>query len=64
MTKFWCCYVEGTGGFCKKHVNYGEAQVEAERLARKEGKVVYILEAIRYGYVQTPRVFFQDLREV
>ena len=62
MDRFWCCYVEGTGGFQKKHENYGEAEVEASRLIRKERKVVYILEAIKYGYVETP-IVFSDTRE-
>lgn len=48
MDKFYCCYVEGTGGnFSHKHLLWTAAMGEAERLARKEGKKVYILEAVR-----------------
>ena len=61
MKKFWCCYVEGTGGFNRKHEDYGAAEVEATRLARKEKKTVYILEAIRYGYVEETPVSFHDI---
>lgn len=46
MGKFYCCYVEGMGGFSHKH-SLETAILEAERLTRKEDKKVYILEAIR-----------------
>ena len=40
---FYCCFVEGTGGFAKKHDTFESARIEAERLCKKEGKRVYIL---------------------
>ncbi len=52
--KFWMCYVEGTGVPQQRHRSVVNAQIEAERLARKEGKVVYLLEAINTVYVKPP----------
>lgn len=52
--KFWCCYVEGTGGFGHKHPTPAEASAEAERLARQYqniGNKVYVLEAEDYCIV-------------
>ena len=44
---FYCCYVEGTGGFAYKHSTEDKAVKEAERLARKENRKVYVLKAIK-----------------
>ncbi len=48
MKTFYVCFVEGTdGGRHYRHYSFEEAQIEAERLARKEqGKTVYLLECI------------------
>ena len=57
MQKFWCCYVEGTGGFSFKHMTLNEALEEAERLTRQSknaGKVVYLLEAVEYCRIVQP----------
>ena len=44
---FWMCYVEGTdGGKHHRHRTFKALTKEAERLARKEGKPVYLLECI------------------
>lgn len=52
---FWCCYVEGTIGYSRKHLDIGEASSEAQRLAilsENVGKKVYILQAIEYYVVE------------
>lgn len=49
MKKFWCCYVEGTGGFRHQHPDMDGAAKEAERLAAQPqnyGKKVYVLETV------------------
>jgi len=54
MGQFYCCFVEGTGGFAKQHFSKQEAFEEAERLVRKEKRKVYILEAIGYYELEIP----------
>ena len=51
MEKFWICWVEYAGKPSIKHLTFDEAKKEAERLCRKEGKSVAILEVV--GYVKT-----------
>ncbi len=50
MESFWICWVEYTdGGRHYKHWTLGNAQIEAERLARLpdvQGRVVYLFECI------------------
>jgi hypothetical protein len=46
--KFWMCLVDGSGGCAQRHYDYEEARAEVERLARKEGKGVTLLEATDY----------------
>lgn len=47
MKPFWICYVEGTnGGEHYRHPTLRGAQIEAERLARLTGEVVYLLECV------------------
>jgi hypothetical protein len=44
---FFCCYVDGTGGFAHKHYTEAESMKEAERLAKKErGRKVHVLKCI------------------
>jgi hypothetical protein len=46
---FYCCYVDGTGGFNHKHDTEAEAMKEAERLAKKgqnHGRKVHVLKCI------------------
>jgi hypothetical protein len=46
---FYCCYVDGTGGFAHKHDTEAEAMKEAERLAKQgqnHGKKVHVLKCI------------------
>ena len=48
MDKFYVLYVENTGGGQHhKHYSLEEAQIEAERLIRKEqGEIVYLFECV------------------
>ena len=43
MNRFYMLYVEGKNSPAKKHFSIEEARIEAERLARKEKKPVYVL---------------------
>ena len=45
--KFFMIYVEGKDSPTIKHESYDSAIYEAERLARKTKKQVYVLEAIQ-----------------
>jgi len=45
-------FVDGKPGPSKKHVIKGEAEKEAERLARHENGPVFLLEAIGFCAVQ------------
>ncbi len=48
-TTFYCCYVDGTGGFAHKHYTEAEAMKEAERLAKQgqnHGRKVHVLKCI------------------
>ena len=59
MDKFWCCYVEGTGGFGYRHLFPESAMVEAERLARlknNEGKKVYVLSVVAQCHTASPPI--------
>ena len=60
MDKFYL-FVEGTGGFRVGHETHLIAQQEAERLARKEGKRVYILQAIEYCELDYVPVMFYPI---
>lgn len=44
--RVWFCYVEDSGGPAKRHTTRVAAEIEAERLARKTGKAVHILETV------------------
>ena len=44
---FYCCYVEGKSAPVIQHPTQEEAEKEAERLARKENRKVYVLKAIK-----------------
>lgn len=46
---FWMVYVEGRNSPTKKWETREEAEAEANRLAIKEGRDVYVLEAV-VGY--------------
>jgi hypothetical protein len=47
IAKYWECYVEGTdGGRHYHHWTLAGAKVEAERLARLTGKMVYVFECV------------------
>ena len=66
MDKFWCCFVEGTGGFSYKHLIEGDARIEAERLAKmpqNHRKKVYILKPIGFCRTAEPQAFFYPLSE-
>ena len=52
--KFWMLFVEGKAMPTVFHWNDVVAKVEAERLARKEGKRVYLLESVSYCEVEIP----------
>jgi len=43
---FWMCVVENGGPPTMKHLHQGLARDEAERLAKKTGRPVYLLEAV------------------
>ena len=58
---FYCCYVEGTGGFAYKHSTEDKAVKEAERLARKENRKVYVLKAIKSCEVPDSPVKWNNL---
>lgn len=45
-TKFWMLYVEGGNAPTFAHRTIASARAEAERLAEKLGKKVYVLEAV------------------
>ena len=60
--KFWCCYVEGTGGYTYRHAARPLAEQEAERLARlNEGKKVYVLETVCHCIAEPAPVTFYSL---
>ena len=51
---FWCCYVEGTGGFQFQHWTEAQALQEAARLARlssNRGRKVYVLRTSSFSIV-------------
>ncbi len=51
---FYCCYVDGTGGFSYQHPTSEEAEQEAERLANQSkniGKKVHVMKEISYCIV-------------
>ena len=61
MRKFWCCYVNGTGGFRYQHPTLEDARGEAERLARmptNRGCKVFVLEAQDFCSVPETPVFW------
>lgn len=55
-TKFWMLYREGGRIPSHKHLDLGDAKVEAERIARRERRRVYILEAFASVKVETKEV--------
>ena len=62
--KFWMCWVSGTEGTHKRYEVRVDAMVEAQRLARREHKPVYLLESIdcvRVAY--SPLVWDTDEKE-
>ena len=64
MDRFWCCYVERTGGFDKRHATIDDAEEEAARLAQlptSKGKKVYVLEVVSYCQVEYPPVIFHKV---
>lgn len=63
MDKFYCCFVEGTGGFSHKHLTLEEAKKEAIRLAEKTSRIVFVLEAISYCQIEYPPVVFHQIEE-
>lgn len=57
---FWMVYVDGASLPKVKHHNKEVAKAEAERLARKEGKTVYVLYACEgYKLQEAPVVSFR-----
>ena len=57
---FYCCYVEGTGAFYKKHTE-SEARKECERLTNKEHRKVYLMKAIEVCEVPVKPVEWNKL---
>lgn len=54
--RFWMVYAEGGGAPARKHFFRDEAEAEAERLAVKNGRPVYVLES-KGGYdIPEPKV--------
>ena len=53
--KFWMCMVQGMGVPKKIHMTIQEANDECERLARKENRMVYLLESIASVSITTPK---------
>ena len=52
--KFWMCYVEGANLPAVQHWNLTAVIAEAERLARKTNKDVFLLEANRWVRIPPP----------
>jgi len=55
MERFYCCFVEGTGGFTVRHLTMGDARAEAMRLAQQpknHGKKVFVLMPMAYCLVE------------
>ena len=50
--KFWMVYVEGKSSPTKKHADFNEAYDEARRLAKKEGRDTYLLQAVSKFYTE------------
>ncbi len=46
MKKFFMVFVEGKSAPAVKHYEIGPAMMEAERLAKINGKTAYVLEAV------------------
>ena len=61
MDKFYMCFVEGKASPVKKHFTMPEAHEEAERLARKEGKPVYVLLACEVCEIAEAPVQWRDI---
>lgn len=62
--KFWCCYVEGSGGFSYRHETENMARQEAERLAKMPSildRKVYVLETTAYCRAEYPPVIFHEI---
>ena len=53
-SRFWMCYVEGKGIPTHQHFTHLEAQTEAERLALRTGKTIFLLEASSFVIVEPP----------
>lgn len=48
MEQFWMVYVDGGDSPRHQHTSYQSAKEEAERLARKEGRRVFVLLPINF----------------
>ena len=58
--RFWLCLVAGTtGGLCHPHETIESAKLEAERLAKKEGKMVFVLEVVAACHVEEKPVVWE-----
>ena len=56
-TAFWLVWREGGGAPVQRHEFYGNAQLEAKRLADKErGQTFYVLQAVEGHAAPAPQV--------
>ena len=58
---FWMVWVEGTEGTRKRYEVMGDAEVEAERLAKQTGKLVYLLQSVKFCQVPARPVEWGDI---
>lgn len=54
--KFWMVFAEGGHAPSKQHFVKAEAETEAQRIAKKNGRSVYVLESVHGYMVPEPAV--------
>lgn len=54
--KFWMVFADGGHAPTKQHLSQAEAEAEAQRIARKNRRAAYVLEAVAGYEPQNPPV--------
>ena len=62
--KFWMVYAEGGQAPNKQHFVRAEAEAEAQRLAKKNGRAAYVLESLGGYEIPEPVIGSFETREV
>lgn len=62
--KFWMVFAEGGQAPNKQHFVRAEAEAEAQRLAKKNGRPAYVLESLGGYEIPEPAIGSFETREV